>query len=140
MTSSYRVGFSCCQWPSINRLLTIRSQSPDLTALTQCTSWCVYLMVFVMRQPSARSTPPVPVDPRLDDRVETEAAVRWMAGRSSNAGTLEKGLTEMRPSLVSSDIKLSSEHYVTAVQTRFPRSSTAPSRFTNAPEFTVVVP
>jgi hypothetical protein len=46
------------------------------------------------------------VDPWLDDTSETEAGVRWMAGRSSNAGTLEKGLTEMRPSLVSSDIKV----------------------------------
>lgn len=126
MTSSYRVGFSYCQWPSINLLLTIRWQSPDSfrTALTQCASWCVYLMAFVMRQPSARSTPPV--DPRLDDTLETEAGARWMAGRSSNAGTLANGLTEMRSSPVSSDIKvrfkLSSEHYVTSVQTRFPRS------------------
>ena len=128
MTSSYRVGFSYCQWPSINLLLTIRWKSPDSfrTALTQCASWCVYLMAFVRRQPSARSTPPV--DPRLDDTLETEAGARWVAGRSSNAGTLANGLTEMRSSPVSSDIKVrfkvSSEHYVTSVQTRFPRSST----------------
>jgi hypothetical protein len=107
MASSYRVGFSYCQWPSINLLLTIRWQSSDSfrTALTQCTSWCVYLMAFVMRQPSARSTPPV--DSRLDDTLETEAGVRWMAGRSSNAGTLANGLTEMRSSPVSMcDIKV----------------------------------
>jgi hypothetical protein len=59
-------------------------------------------MAFVMGQPSARSTPPV--DPRLDDTLETEAGARWMAGSSSNAGTLANGLTEMRSSPVSSNI------------------------------------
>ena len=59
----------------------------------------MYLMALVMRQPSARSTPPV--DPWVDDRLETEAGARWMAGRSSNSGTLANGLTEMRSSLVS---------------------------------------
>ena len=60
-------------------------------------------MVFVMKQPSERSTPPA--GPRLEYTSETEAGARWMAGRSSNAGTLVNGLTEIRSSLVSSDIQ-----------------------------------
>jgi len=59
-------------------------------------------MAFVMRQPSARSMPPV--DPRLDETSETDECARWMAGRLSNAGTLANGLSEIRSSLVS-DIK-----------------------------------
>jgi hypothetical protein len=93
----------------MNHLLTIRRESADLfrTALTQCASWCVYLMAFVMRQPSERSTPPA--DPRLDDTSETEAGARWMTGRSNNAGTLANGFPEMRSFL---DIKSEqSRHY-----------------------------
>src|SRR6266545_3960622 len=93
--SSYHSTINCV-------LTTSVGFSPFRTALTQCTSWLLYLTDLVTKQPSARSTPPS--DPQREDTPETVGDVRWMAGWPSNGGNSANFLTVRRFCFVKRDI------------------------------------